>query len=242
MIAVNGFDFKLNKPELDLDVIRISDIAEDDIKIIEQKLKEELVCDNLPSNLHFVIPDLPAIGFQKNIRGQISDLISSLYPEAHYNSVNIYRALYDEITRKGAVTYDYELWEDLLKKKAITSTTVLQLLEQNISNKSESDIEKRFNDISSELKLKVLAKERLFKEFNRYRQKKIGDRTSLQLETSKTIKNHIENSIDLCNDDIGTLVQLVQDALPDKIKSQFTSEDQIKAAILCEYIMQNENA
>lgn len=238
-VAVSGFGIKLKKPKLSLSTITLPDIDDVELAAISLAIKNEINVDPLPKMLQFVIPELPDKNFQHYIIAEISTLISSLHPGTHCSPVDIYRILIDELNRKGQVTYDFSNWDDLIQNKALTSISVTKVLNEYTSLKDEAKVEAEFTAISTELGLNVMASKDLRNCFNRYRQTRIGNRTVSQLDITTGIKNLIASNLASANNDIGVLIDLVFSALEQKIKSNFASVRDVKAAIICEYIMED---
>jgi len=237
LISVNGFDIKLKKPKLTKEKIKISDVEKGTYDEIEKKIKSEISCSKLPSNIYFVVPELPEKKFQETIIGQISTLINSLFPLSSCNSVDIYRSLIDELNRKGTNTFDYEKWDDAIEKKSLTSITVTEVINTFTQHKNDQILNTEFNEISKELGLNTIKKTNLKRAFNRYKIKKTGQKSSLQLKTSKTIKDLIIKHIDDCDEEIAKLITLVSSELPVNISKKFQNETDLKGAIILEYIL-----
>lgn len=238
LVATAGFSIKQKDPALKLKTITTADIEATELDKISLAIKKELGVTPLPTNLQFVIPDLSDTNFQNDVIAEISKLIASLFPESRFNSVEIYRILIDDLNRKGEVDYDFTKWDDLLKNKALTSITVTKVINQFTNIKDEAKIEVGFNKVAQELGLNVLASSTLKKSFDRYRQRRIGNRSLAQLDTSKDIKEKIDANLPAANNDMPTLVNAVLASLSEKTKKNFPSENDIKAAIICEFIME----
>ncbi|WGQ08956.1 DUF4297 domain-containing protein [Pedobacter gandavensis] len=236
-VAISGFGIILKKPGLDLKKITIPDIDDTELSHLELAIKNELKVTPLPSNLQFIIPDLSQSSFQNDVIAEISKLITVLFPGSSYQSVDIYRVLIDEINRKGEVSYDFTKWNELLKNKALTCTTVTSVINQFTSLKNQANIEATFNSIMMELKLNVLQSLGFKKSFDRYLQSRIGSKTLSQLETSQAIKHQISSNLGKVNDDICLLIANVYESLDDKSKQLFPSKRDAQAAIICELII-----
>lgn len=241
LVSVKGFSLTLKNPGIKLEVIKVDDIDDSDLKAIEKKLKEQLICDNLPSNLRFVIPEVPELGCQKYVLGEVATLLHSLFPSDTYKPFDIYILLYDELTRKGMNTNDYTEWDDLLSKKALTSKTVTSVINQFTRPVGEIEVERKFNEMANELGYTFIKRNKLKQNFERYRQSRIGKKDSLQLETTEKIRGLLEEKIDQCDEDVKILISLVLQELPVKITQQFMSNDHVTSAIMCEYIMLENN-
>ncbi|MGN8037813.1 DUF4297 domain-containing protein [Chitinophaga sp. 22321] len=238
LVAVHGFGLALKNEEMKLDCIKVDDLSEDTVKKLASKIKKELSIDDLPSNLQFIIPDLSDKKFQNDIIAELSKLISTLFPSSSYNSVDIYRVLIDELNKRGVVTYDFKNWSELLNKKALTSVTVTKVINQFTSTKDEAKIESEFNYIcSNDLQLKTMQRKELKTNFDRYRLSRIGNKSTIQLDLSKSIMQYINEETPSSNGEIGNLVDRVCNRLKSVSKGAFQDDSQMKAAIICEYII-----
>jgi hypothetical protein len=239
LVAVAGFGLKLKKPGLKLNKITLPDIDDKEIDTIALAIKNELNVDPLPKALQFLIPELPDKTFQQFVIAEIAKLISALYPASSYNPVDIYRILIDELNRKGEVTYDFSKWTDLISNKALTSITVTKVINQYTNLKDEVKVLAEFTAITTELGLNVMRAKNLKKNFDRYRQSRLGNKTVSQLDTTNAIKLLITSNTAAANNDIKILIENVFNSLDKKVKSNFASDEDVKAAIICEYIMED---
>ena len=240
LVSVNGFNIALNVEGVTLEVIRVGDIHVDTIKEIEDKIKKEVGCAELPSNLQFIIPELPDKRFQDVVISQIAKLISRLFPSAFCNPINIYRSLIDDLNMKGPVLYDYNKWNELLEKKALTSVSVSKAINVSLVLQNDADIEKNFVEVANDLGMSIFERNKFRKCFTRYRQSRIGNRSTLQLDTTKKIKSLIDSNMPNCSNML-ELLNAISDDIPEKIKIYFASIEDLNAAIVCEYIMSNQN-
>lgn len=238
-IAVSGFSIRLKQSGLNLNKVTLPDIDDTELATIALAIKNELSLDPLPSSLQFIIPDLPDKTFQQFVIGEISKLITNLYPGSHYNSYDIYRILIDELNRKGEVSFDFTRWDELLKNKALTSLTVTSIIGQYTSLKDEAKVQSEYSEIVRELNLSVMAGKSLKKSFDRYRQMRIGNRTVSQLNTSTKLRSLISANTASANNDINALINLVFNSVDEKTRRNFASVEALRAAIICEYIMED---
>lgn len=238
LVSANGFNIELKVEGVALEIIRVDDIHSDTIKEIEDKIKQELGGTTLPSNIQFIISDLPDKRFNDIVISQISHLISNLFPNSTYNPINIYRALIDDLYMKGTILYDYNKWDELLEKKALTSVAVTKAINISLISKDDAVVDSIFYEITKEMGMNILQRDAFKKVFNRYKQNRIGNRSTLQLDTTKTIKDLIDNNLSGCSN-FNELLDVVTSLLPEKIKKQFANDENLNAALICEYIMNN---
>jgi hypothetical protein len=238
-VSLSGFGITLKKPGVALTKITLLDIDDTDLSHIALAIKKELNVTPLPKTLQFIIPDLSEKNYQNDVIAEISKLINELFPGSHYNSVNIYRTLIDEVNRKGEISYDFAKWNDLLKNKALTCTTVSKVINQFTSQKDQASIEAAFYSYMRDLKLNTIQSSTLKRSFDRYNQKRIGTKTVAQLDVSKAINDEISKNLKLGETEIEVILDNIYSALNMKDKADFLSEKDVKAAIICELIAGN---
>lgn len=237
LVSVKDYSLKLKDEDVELKEICLDDLHDDTLTALAEAIKKEIEVDPLPPSLHFVVSDLSDKQFQEIVIAEISKVINSLFPESNCNSVEIYRALYDEVTKKGVITVDFPAWENLLANKALTSQTVAKVINQFTNVKDESLIQTKFNEVATELGLNSITKKNLERSFTRYRQNKLGNKSTLQLDTTKEINQLIQNNIDKGVDKMDDLIENVTKQIDSNISKQFSSQADLQAAIICEFIM-----
>jgi hypothetical protein len=236
-ISLSGFGITLKKPGVTLKKITLPDIDDTDLSHLTLAIKNELNVTPLPKTLQFIIPDLSEKNFQNDVIAEISKLINALFPGAHYNSVNIYRTLIDEVNRKGEISYDFAKWNDLLQNKALTCTTVSTVINEFTSQKDQASIEAAFYSYMRDLKLNTIQSSTFKRSFDRYNQKRIGTKTVAQLDVSKAINDEISINLKSGETEIEVILNNIHSALNAKVKAYFFSEEDARAAIICELIV-----
>jgi len=239
LIAVKDYGLELKKEGATLKTITKDDLSKKQLDELELELKKEIGVNGLPDNLQFIVTNLPETNYQLITIGAIAELINSLFPHSYTDAKNIYTTLIDELIRKGKETYDFTLWEEVLKNKALTSVQVVNVIAQFTNIKNESNIDLEFNDICKELNLKTVQSKQLRQQFNRYRTQKLSNRSTLQLDTTKNVIKLINENFSNGVTDIEDLINNVSKSLPQNIKKQFTNEQESTSAIICEFIMMN---
>lgn len=237
LLATNGFKIGLKTPGTSLDDIRIKDISHNSLQKLSDAIIAELRTDNFPLNLHFIVPDLPEKSTQEAIIGYIATIVTKLFPDSSTQAENIYRPLIDELTRKGSITFDFPEWEDLLENKALTSITVLKVINQFTNRKSDAEVYRALDSFLNELELASLAKRKWKQSFDRYYLQRLGNKNISQLDTTNRICSEIDKHLHQCNDQIEQLLILVTGDLAEKVKNSFTEEHDLQTAILCELIL-----
>lgn len=239
LVASNGFSIPLKTKGIDLEDISINDISDNCLKSMSDAITKELSSDSFPINLHFIVPDLPEKSFEQTIIGHITEVILKLYPGATINAQNIYRALIDELTRKGRLTFDFTNWDKFIKEKALTSLTVTQVINEHTNRKQDIKVYEELDSFMNDLGLKSLEKRNWRKSFERYYLQRVGNKATNQFDISSDIKITISKCLPNSNDDINLLLSQVIDSLSEKTKKKFDNDMDIKCAILCELILED---
>lgn len=240
LVTPNGFSLKLKEEGIDLDKIAISDLEEQDLNKLEQAIRQELGISKLPSNLQFIVSDLTESAYQRQLIGDISTLVNRLKPGSMSNSIDIYQLLIDEINKKGKITVDFKNWDDVLDKKALTSITVTNVINDCSNLKDDSIIIEEFNEICNELELSVIKRRTLRQEFDRYRRQRISNGSSREIKIKSDLKNKITTQLKNGIEDFNVLLKEVSENLDSILKAYFSGETAINAAIICEFIMQKD--
>jgi len=239
LVALNDFKLELKNEGVRLNKIRIEDLSDKQFKELEDEIKNELKITSLPSNIQFIVPDLSERNFRNDIIASIAKLIANLFPGSYCNAVEIYRLLIDEVNRKGTVKYDFTKWNELLSKKALTSITVIKVINEFTNIKDEAKIESEFNSICTEMGLKSIESKKLKRPFGRYRRLRISNGSTMQIDTTRIITNEIQKNIDNGIGALNDLIENVRKSLPKRIIKQFSTVEESTSAIICEYIMMN---
>lgn len=238
LVATCGFNLEVKNPALNLSVIYLSDLTRDCISSMEEAISKELGGAKLPEILSFVLPDLQPTQFQNSIIGEIATLVENKHPNIQCSAVTIYRILIDELQRKGMVTHDYKKWEDLILKKGLTSGAVAQAIESYSSIKNTLAIDEDFRQILADMKIKFGPKLiSLRQAFGRYKDKSRFERSAGQLEMKEKLRDAIKKHQEMI-ESVG-MVEFLKIIATDKfanIEAQFSSSEELQAAILYELI------
>jgi hypothetical protein len=234
LVASCNFDLGLNS-ELELEIITIGDLHQDSIDKLKAAVLSEIGNSELPANIRFIVPKLHIQEQQGQVIGKVAELVEYLFPNSYCNSVNIYRALIDELHRKGCVTYDYTKWDELLNNKALTSEKVIRTIQTHTSVHGNEQIMRDFNSIASELDLNFLAKKPLQNCFERICMERITP-SSLAIAVKREIEAALEEAGFGVKSDIKLLISDVENLLSDSIKNKIGSIHEIKATIIYEII------
>jgi len=235
-VAVNGFSSNLHSTKYDYEELCITDLEEATIEELENKLKNEIGCNSIPRNIYFITPQLSETNHQTTVIGEISNLINMLFPSSLFNSTNIYRTLFDELTRKGTNTFDYKLWDEALVNKALTSKTVSEVINAHTNFKDNGKIHAKFAEVCNELGITFMQRKNLERSFSRYQSNSNGKKTTQTLRISNEIKKEIEKNESSCKNSISKLLELVGVSISSKTRKNFPSETDFKSAVIYEYI------
>lgn len=242
LVALKGFSLELKDKGVVLDKIRLGDLSKNQYREFEEAIIKELNISSLPTNIQFIVPTLNEHNYDEQVIGLISKLVNSLFPTSQCNSEEIYRTLIDELHMKGKVTYDFTKWNDFLNEKALTSITVSHTIANFTSIKDETTLEMDFNNICNELKFSSIYRTKLHRAFNRYRQLRISNCSTNQIDIKNEIISLIQTKIDASNEtdeSFENLLEFVKNNIKSDIRNQFHDETDIKGAIICEFIMLN---
>ncbi|WP_064435238.1 DUF4297 domain-containing protein [Pseudoalteromonas neustonica] len=235
LVSTGGFDLKLKKADLNLDVIKIGHIEESELELIHEKLAKELPDIPLPDKLAFIIPDLPPKDFRNAVKGRILTLLEKLAPNGNNDTVSIYRCLVEDLDQKGEETFDYLEWDRALKKKAITSSQVQSIIERNVKRTVDSSLTSLLDDVLKEYGFKSLRVRNLKHAFQRYYSRRLGSRNTVLIKFSEFVKEF--ESAHLSEfEEISKLEIAIRQAVSEEIKAEFTDENELIVAILYELL------
>ncbi len=232
LVATCGFDLELQSVGMSLDVIAVGDLHPNCLAEIQKAIDAELGHFPIPKTLRFVNPSLPAKGFQDATIGRISNLIDKKSPDTKYNSSNIYRVLMDELRRKGAITFDFLDWRDLIKSKGVTQNDVEQIITAYTENKGVDVYLNECDVIASELKLpyakRTSIKRNLGRHFNAIRL----ERRLSSIDTHK----HVQIIVDsfyatLESQGLAAFIDETRLKVNSEFQKNFLDEDETDAAI-----------
>lgn len=237
LVTVKGFNLPLKNPRLNVTKFCVADLDSETAGALENAIKAELSVSPLPNTLNFVISDLPDQRFQDMVVGEIANVVSSLFAGHLYDPKQIYRVLYDDLERKGMISVDIKDWDEFLDKKALTSQTVTEVINQFRELKDEGTIMASFREVASELGLGTIQGKNLEKSFNRYRRSRVGSRSTLAIDTTKEIAAALSDGTTHGVSTWNDMFDHVKGKLPKRISRQFASEDDFRGAVIFEFIL-----
>lgn len=239
LISVNNFKLELEKDDVTLKIIRKEDLSKNQLKELEDELNTEIGISVLPSNIQFIVTDLSQGNYQLATIGAIAELIHNLFPNSYTDAKNIYMALIDELMRKGKDTYDFTLWDEVLKNKALTSIQVTNVIAEFTNIKNEDNIENEFYSVCQELGYNAIERKKLKQHFTRYRTHRISNTSTLQIDTTNYLIAQINLHFIKGVLKIKDLISNIQNTMPEKLNKQFSTNEESASAIICEFIMMN---
>jgi len=239
LVAVNDFKLELEKSDVKLKTITAEDLSKKQFKELEDELKKEIGVSEMPKNIQFIVTDLPQTNYQLATIGAIAQLIHTLFPNSYTDAKNIYTTLIDELIRKGKETYDFTLWDEVLKNKALTSIQVTNVIAEFTNLKNEANIEIEFIQVCQEIGYNSIQSKKIKQHFTRYKTHRISNTSTLQLDTTKYLITEINLLLKRGVTNVKDLITNIQNTMPDKYKKQFPSNEESASAIICEFIMMN---
>jgi len=237
LVSTGGFNFDLHKNGYNFEVINTGNLTEKEYGELRDHLISEFGNDDLLNCSMFVVPDLPAKGFDLVTKGKISSLINFLSPGSMFNPDIIYSCVIEDLQRKGESTFDYQLWDEALKKKAVTSSQLQEIINQNITRKNDARLQSELITIlKDEFGLSSIKRTNIQKEFQRYYEKRVGDRNLFINKRAEKILNTINSVLDDCSD-VLELVEKVKESISSEEMDSFNSDDEFIVTVLYEYIV-----
>lgn len=216
LVVASGFNLGLDKEKMNLNVISKGDLSNDCVEHLKQSLKEELGSDSIPENLKFIIPTLKEENQQKYVIGEFAELIETTMPGATHRALDIYRAIIDDLHRKGAKITDYKEWEDLVQYKSLTSEDVSSVIASNIEHPS---VQRKIDALADCIKPLQFSAPRRRKIINRFRKlcmSRLGGNSARDINITKKIQRIIDDLDDPDDDKLyfETLFSRVKQAVP----------------------------
>ncbi len=235
-VSTGGYSFDLHKNGYSFEVISSGQLSCEEEKKIADCIAHIKGTSGFYDKLAFVIPELPEKGFDHVVEGKISSLINKLVPGIKYNSNSIYDCIIRDLSRKGENSFDYEDWDEAIRKKAITHRQLSDVIEQHISRKPDENIVTELMLIlKDEYSLNSLSRRKIVRGFNRYYTKKIASRESLVNEVSVDIVDSIEKMAHK-HSNAKDLEVAVVNVLNERTLSFFSTPDDRTGAFLYELL------
>lgn len=232
LVSSSGFSFTLEK-ELKLDVIKMGDIAEDELAALTQNIHNELGIVILPEHLQFIIPEIQLKNQEDYVLSNFARLVDKLFPGALCNAVSIYRAVVDEMGRIGRLEYDYKDWARLIEKKSLTSTSVHQVITLHSNHPCVDDIKNDFDDLVNDLGWRSNRKRNIKRRLSLLALRRAGFMSALDIDvTNSFLVSHGKvNEDDFCSD-AEFVDALVKEAIKDGLLKSVKDQDELLVEVI----------
>lgn len=234
LVSSSGFSFDQKDNKLKLDIITSGDLSVDCLSGLTGKLKSELGIDIFPENLKFIIPKIKLENQEEFVIARFAELVNEIFPNSHCNAVNIYRAIIDEIHRKGQNTYDFTMWEKMVEDKSLTSHTVKDVIAVNTTSPKFEDFEKDFEYLAkSDMKWNTLTYRKMVKKIKQIYLRRVGYASAFDMNIMRTAQQALSNVPEEDYTETSDYIKaVVMKAKELNIESQIPEDDDI----LCEII------
>ncbi len=235
-VSSGGYSFDIHTKGFRFDVIRSGQLTKDETEKLMKCIEHVKGSPGFQEKLSFVIPDLPKTHFDHVVEGKISSLISELAPGLKYDSNSIYDCIIRDLNRKGENTFDYENWDAAIRKKAVTSRQLADVIEKHISRKPDENLVTELLQIlNNDYALNSIDRRKIVSGFNRYYAKRVSGRDSLANEVSIDIVNHIKRLVCSFSNAKDLEISVVNN-LNEKTLSYFLSSEDRTGAFLYELL------
>lgn len=191
LVCSSGFSFE-TKGKMKLDLIKCGDLEEDCLSELTTKIQEELGIKLDSSNLQFIVPTIQLQTQEDFVLAQFAKLVDQIFGGAQCSPSNIYRAIVDDMYRKGRIQFDYSDWNRLANKKSINSNDVNHVLSLHSTHPLTSQIESTFDSVANEMAIRPLQATGLKSSLKRLYLKRKGFSTSLDLDITQKFKSSME--------------------------------------------------
>ena len=234
LVSASGFSFDQKDNKLKLDIITSGDLSVDCLSGLTGKLKSELGIDIFPENLKFIIPKIKLENQEEFVIARFAELVNEIFPNSHCNAVNIYRAIIDEIHRKGQNTYDFTMWEKMVEDKSLTSHTVKDVIAVNTTSPKFEDFEKDFEYLAkSDMKWNTLTYRKMVKKIKQIYLRRVGYASAFDMNIMRIAQQALSNVPEEDYTETSDYIKaVVMKAKQLNIESQIPEDDDI----LCEII------
>jgi hypothetical protein len=234
LVSSSGFSFDQRDKKLKLDIITSGDLSVDCLSGLTEKLKDELGIALLPENIKFIVPKIKLENQEEFVIGRFAELVNEIFPNSHCNAVNIYRAIIDEIHRKGQNTYDFTVWERMVEDKSLTSHKVKDVIAINTTSPKLEDFEKDFEYLAkNDMKWNTLTYRKINKKIKQLFLCRIGHSSAFDMNIMRIVQQALSS---VSEEDFTETRDYIESVI---VKAQeLNIEDQVPEYddILCEII------
>ncbi|HBN1747667.1 TPA: DUF4297 domain-containing protein, partial [Escherichia coli] len=182
LVSSSGFSFDQKDNRLKLDIITSGDLSVECLSGLTEKLKAELGIVIFPENLKFIVPKIKLENQEEFVIARFAELVNDIFPNSHCNAVNIYRAVIDEIHRKGRNTYDFTVWEKMVEDKSLTSHKVKDVIAVNTTSPKFEDFERDFEYLAkNDMKWNTLTYRKINKKIKQLFLRRVGHASAFDI-------------------------------------------------------------
>lgn len=232
LVSSSGFSLSLKKG-LNLDIIKIGDIAEKDLSSLTNDIHNELGIKVLPEHLQFIIPEIQLINQEDYVLSHFARLVDTLFPGAFCNPVNIYRSIIDEMGRIGRIEYDYKDWVRLIKNKALTSTEVHSVIIRHTTHPCVDDLKSNFDDLARDLEWMAKQKRSFRSKLALLALRRAGFMSALDIEITNIFRqSHNKVDENIYENDITYLEALKSQAIKDGLLARVKDQNDLLLEII----------
>ena len=133
------------------------------------------------------------------------------------------------------ISYDYNKWDDLLEKKALTSPKVTEAIRVNVSLPDIKKLIEEANEIATEIGLTYLQKKQLKKSIENLHIELVGFPSSLRLKVRTSIRKGL-NLAENKTTDLNKMITEVEKFLSRELKDEIGHDDDVRSQIIYEII------
>ncbi|MGK4425382.1 DUF4297 domain-containing protein [Yersinia enterocolitica] len=234
LVSSSGFSFDQKNNKLKLDIITSGDLSVECLSGLTGKLNSELGIDIFPENLKFIVPKIKLENQEEFVIARFAELVNEIFPNSHCNAVNIYRAIIDEIHRKGQNSYDFTVWEKMVEDKSLTSHTVKDVIAVNTTSPKFEDFEKDFEYLAkSDMKWNTLIYRKINKKIKQLYLRRVGHASAFDMNIMRIAQQALSNVPEEDYAETSDYIKaVIMKAKALNIESQIPEDDDI----LCEII------
>lgn len=242
LVSSNGFSLGQKNNKLKLDIITSGDLNAECLSSLTEKLKNEIGIEIFPENLKFIVPKIKLENQEEFVIGRFAELVNEIFPNSHCNAVNIYRAIIDEIHRKGQNTHDFTLWEKMVEDKSLTSHKVKDVIAVHTTSPNFQDFKKDFDYLAiNDMKWNTLTYRKINNKIKQIFLRRVGHVSAFDMSimriAQQALKNVPEEDYTEASDYIYSVVMKAKEY---KIESKIPEYDDILCEILYCFIKGDE--
>ncbi|HDR2617437.1 TPA: DUF4297 domain-containing protein [Enterobacter asburiae] len=236
-VSTIGFNFS-PKDGLKLRALGLSELNSGDLSLITNNLNKEIdEFDSFPKEIiRFVYSDIPLQSYYEHTITRITDSVEVVFPKHLLKPKDIYRVLMDALRIRGKDTFDYDKWDEVLVKKALTFDDIHKVVTNGISGENSGVDLETAKYVINDLTINGLEKGRLLKEVKAYTLRVLSPSLAM-LEAQKSIQEVIVKNRNQIGDNITyDFLQRLSVEIPERTKYILDTERILIAAIIYEII------